>query len=58
LDELTPEQFDRDFKTSIHAPFWIAKAALPNLRAGEQSPMPLCDAVAIFLGTPSRPAPF
>jgi NAD(P)-dependent dehydrogenase (short-subunit alcohol dehydrogenase family) len=32
--ELTSEDFDATMKTNIYAPFWIIKAAVPNLKAG------------------------
>jgi NAD(P)-dependent dehydrogenase (short-subunit alcohol dehydrogenase family) len=34
LEELSEEQFDRTFKTNIYGYFYMAKAALPHLRAG------------------------
>lgn len=32
--ELSTEDFDATMKTNIYAPFWIIKAALPNLKPG------------------------
>jgi len=34
FDNLTPEQFDKTYKTNIYAPFWILKAASPYLQPG------------------------
>jgi hypothetical protein len=34
FDDLTPEQFDKTFKTNIYAPFWILKAASSHLQPG------------------------
>jgi len=34
FDDLTPEQFDRTFKTNVYAPFWILKAASEHLQPG------------------------
>ena len=34
FDDITPEQFDRTYKTNIYAPFWILKAASKHLQPG------------------------
>jgi NAD(P)-dependent dehydrogenase (short-subunit alcohol dehydrogenase family) len=34
IEELTPEEWDKTFKTNIHAMFYLSRAALPNMRAG------------------------
>jgi NAD(P)-dependent dehydrogenase (short-subunit alcohol dehydrogenase family) len=34
LDELTPEEFDRTFKTNVYAYYHLAKAALPHMKPG------------------------
>jgi NAD(P)-dependent dehydrogenase (short-subunit alcohol dehydrogenase family) len=34
IDEVTEEQWDRTFKTNIYAYFYMAKAALPQMREG------------------------
>jgi NAD(P)-dependent dehydrogenase (short-subunit alcohol dehydrogenase family) len=34
FDDISPEQFDRTFKTNVYAPFWILKAASPHLGPG------------------------
>jgi NAD(P)-dependent dehydrogenase (short-subunit alcohol dehydrogenase family) len=34
FDDLTPEQFDKTYKTNIYAPFWILKAASKSLQPG------------------------
>jgi len=34
FDDLTPEQFDKTYKTNIYAPFWMLKAASKHLKPG------------------------
>lgn len=34
FDDLTPEQFDKTYKTNVYAPFWILKAASQHLNPG------------------------
>lgn len=34
FDDLTPEQFDKTYKTNVYAPFWMLKAASPHLNPG------------------------
>ncbi len=34
LEETTPEQIDRVFKTNLYALFWLTQAVLPHLRRG------------------------
>jgi NAD(P)-dependent dehydrogenase (short-subunit alcohol dehydrogenase family) len=34
FDDLTPEQFDKTYKTNIYAPFWILKTASQHLQPG------------------------
>jgi NAD(P)-dependent dehydrogenase (short-subunit alcohol dehydrogenase family) len=34
FDDLTPEQFDKTYKTNIYAPFWMLKAASNHLQPG------------------------
>ena len=34
FDDITPEQFDRTYKTNVYAPFWLLKAASPHLQPG------------------------
>lgn len=33
--KITTEQFDRTFKTNVYGPFWLIRAALPHLSAGD-----------------------
>jgi len=35
LVDVTDESFDATLKTNVYAPFWITKAALPHLDAGD-----------------------
>jgi NAD(P)-dependent dehydrogenase (short-subunit alcohol dehydrogenase family) len=34
LEDITPEQLDRTFRTNIYGYIWMAQAALPHLKAG------------------------
>jgi NAD(P)-dependent dehydrogenase (short-subunit alcohol dehydrogenase family) len=34
IDDITSEQFDRVMKTNVYAMFWLAKAAVPHMKAG------------------------
>lgn len=34
LEDITTEEFDRIFRTNVHAMFWLCRAALPHLKAG------------------------
>lgn len=34
LDELTPEEFDRTFKTNVYAYYHLSKAAVPHMKPG------------------------
>jgi NAD(P)-dependent dehydrogenase (short-subunit alcohol dehydrogenase family) len=34
IEELTPEEWDKTFKTNIHAMFYLCRAALPRMREG------------------------
>ena len=34
VEELTPEEWDKTFKTNVHAMFYLSRAALPRMRAG------------------------
>lgn len=34
LEEVTPEEWDRTFRTNIHAYFYLTRAALPHMREG------------------------
>ncbi|MDQ3369142.1 MAG: SDR family oxidoreductase [Myxococcota bacterium] len=34
LEELTPEEFDRTFKTNVYAYYYLTKAAVPHLKPG------------------------
>ncbi|WP_186191838.1 SDR family oxidoreductase [Burkholderia gladioli] len=34
IQDISSEQFEQTMKTNVHAPFWIAKAALPHMPAG------------------------
>lgn len=35
LEDITPEQLERTFKTNLYAPFWITQAVLPRMKAGD-----------------------
>ncbi|MFN7010245.1 MAG: SDR family oxidoreductase [Allorhizobium sp.] len=34
IDEISSEEWDRTFRTNIHAPFYLAKAAIPHMKQG------------------------
>jgi NAD(P)-dependent dehydrogenase (short-subunit alcohol dehydrogenase family) len=34
IEELTPEEWDKTFRTNIHAMFYLCRAALPRMREG------------------------
>jgi NAD(P)-dependent dehydrogenase (short-subunit alcohol dehydrogenase family) len=34
IEELTPEEWDKTFRTNIHAMFYLSRAALPRMREG------------------------
>ncbi|MCQ7029823.1 SDR family NAD(P)-dependent oxidoreductase, partial [Escherichia coli] len=34
LDELTPDEFDRTFKTNVYAYYHLAKAVVPHMKPG------------------------
>lgn len=34
IEEITPEEWDRTFKTNIHAMFYLCRAALPRMKEG------------------------
>jgi NAD(P)-dependent dehydrogenase (short-subunit alcohol dehydrogenase family) len=34
IEEFSPEEFDRTFKTNVYAMFWLCRAALPRMKAG------------------------
>src|SRR4051812_44377985 len=34
VDEFSPEELDRTFKTNVYAMFWLCQAALPRLKPG------------------------
>lgn len=34
IDEISTEEWDRTFRTNIHAPFYLAKAAIPHMKPG------------------------
>lgn len=34
IDEISSEEWDRTFRTNIHAPFYLAKAAIPHMKPG------------------------
>ncbi len=34
IDEITADEWDLTFRTNIHAPFYLAKAAIPHMKAG------------------------
>lgn len=35
IEDVTPEQLDRTFRTNFYAPFWLAQAALPAMKEGD-----------------------
>lgn len=35
IEDITPEQLDRTFRTNVYAAFWAIQAALPRMKAGD-----------------------